>query len=176
MNEKPKPPQYLPAEWEQLPTPKPRGRNGPYPPLATATPAANPPPTSATSAMDSLVAVLTASTTVMLSNMLQNSQGSGSQQNPLTKRPASPLPDARDWLRICVRSFGEERGLSEDVVTATIAVLDTKGYTPNELGDDRLDIDRICELTNLPEGVIVGLRKFTSEWVKRQSAKRARLN
>lgn len=124
--------------------------------------------------MESLIAVLTASTTVMLNNVLQNSQSSGSQQSPPQKRPASPLPDIQDWLRLCLCSFGEERGLSEDIVTTAIAALDSKAYTPNELGDDRLDIDRICKLTNLPEGVVVGLRKFASEWVKRQTGKRAR--
>lgn len=124
--------------------------------------------------MYSLIAVLTASTTIMLNNVLQNSQSSGSQQSPLANQPASPLPDVQDWLCLCLHSFGEERGLSEDVITAAIVALDGKGYTLNKLGDDRLDVDRICKLTNLPEGVIIGLRKFAGEWVKRQATKHAR--
>lgn len=112
----------------------------------------------------------------MLNNMLQTSQSSASQREPPAKRPASPLPDVQDWLELCLRSFGEDRGLTEDVVTATIATLDEVGYTPKELGDDRLNIGRIHELTRLPEGVILGMRNFAREWVQRQSAKRARFD
>ena len=52
--------------------------------------------------------------------------------------------------------------------------LEVKAYTPKELADDKLNIDHICELTDLPEGVIVGLWSFASEWVKRQAMKCAR--
>ncbi|KAF9778350.1 hypothetical protein BJ322DRAFT_1114163 [Thelephora terrestris] len=174
VKEKPKPPQYLLAEWEQVPTPKPRGRGGPYSPPVTTAPIINPSNTT-TSTMESLVAVLAASTTVMLNNMLQSSHASGSQQKPPTKRPASPLPDVKDWLHLCLRSFGEERGLMDDVVSAAIVALKAKGYTPNELCSDKLDVDRICKLTNLPEGVVIGLQIFSSEWVDRQTSKRARV-
>ena len=163
------------AEWEQAATPKARGRTGPYPPLAAL--ATSHPPTSAptTSAIKSLVAVLAASTTVMVNNMLQNSQNPGSQLSQPTKQPASSFPEVQDWLSICISSFGEERGLSRDTIAMAITALAAKSYTPHELGNDRLDIDHISELTGLPEGVVVGLRNFTSEWVKRQTAKRSRL-
>lgn len=91
------------------------------------------------------------------------------------KRPASPLPEVRDWLRLCLSSFGEERGLSGDAVTTAVSALAAKSYTPYELGNNRLDISHISELTNFPEGVVVGLQNFASEWVKRQNAKRSRL-
>ena len=68
--------------------------------------------------IESLIAVLTASTTIMLSNVLQNSQ----------KRPTSPLPDTQDWLHVHFCSFGEERGLSKDIITAVVAALGAKGY------------------------------------------------
>ena len=175
MDKKPRPPQYLLAEWEQFATPKSRGRTGPHPPPAAL--ATSHPPTSAptTSAIESLVAVLAASTTVMVNNMLQNSENQASQPSQPAKRPASPLPEVRDWLNLCISSFGEERGLPRDTITTAIATLAAKSYTPHELGNDRLDIDHISELTNLPEGVVVGLRNFAGEWVKRQTAKRSRL-
>ena len=164
------------AEWEQVPTPKARGRRGPHsPPIITA-PIVDPSPSSsATSTMESLVTVLAASTTIMLNNMMQNSQASGSQQSPLAKRPASPLPNVEDWLHICVRSFGERRKLPEAEITKAITILGKKGYTPYELGNENLKIDRICELTDLTEGVVVGLQSFSKDWVERQTVKRARV-
>ena len=62
----------------------------------------------------------------------------------------------------------------EDVIATAVTALEVKAYTPKELADDKLNIDHICELTDLPEGVIVGLRSFASEWVKRQAMKCAR--
>lgn len=122
------------------------------------------------STLESLVAVLAASTTVMLNNMLQGSPNLGGQQGP-QKRPNSPLPEAGDWLHLCLNSFGEERGLPESTIAAAITGLAEKSYTPHELGDAQLDIDRVSELTKLPEGVVVGLQKFAGEWVRRQTTK-----
>ena len=98
MDEKPKPPQYLLTQWEQVPVPKTRGRGGPYSPPVTTALAINPSNNPTSSTMESLVAVLTASTTVMLNNMLQHSHGSGTQPSLPAKRPGSPLPDVKDWL------------------------------------------------------------------------------
>jgi hypothetical protein len=166
---------HLLARWEQVPTPKPRGQNGPHPSSITAVPdTGRSSSTPSTSALDSLVAVLAASTTVMLNNMLQGSPNLGSQPGP-HKRPPSPLPEAQDWLRLCLNSFGEERGLPKDTISTAITALAEKSYTPHELGDARLDIDRVSELTRLPEGTVVGLRNFAGEWVRRQTAKRSRL-
>lgn len=130
--------------------------------------------TPTTSALESLVAVLAASTTVMLNNMLQGAPNLGSQQGP-QKRPNSPLPEACDWLHLCLDSFGEERGLPKSTIATAITALAEKSYSPHELGDAQLDINRISELTGLPEGVVVGLRNFAGEWVRRQTAKRSRL-
>ena len=136
MDKKPRPPQYLLTEWEQVATPKAHGQTGPYPPLAAL--ATSYPPTSAptTSAIKSLIAVLAASTTVIVNNMLQNSQNPGSQLSQPTKWPASPLPEVQDWLNICISSFGEERGLSRNTIAMAIAALAAKSYTPHELGND----------------------------------------
>lgn len=125
--------------------------------------------------MESLIAVLTASTTVMLNNVLQNSSSLGNQQRSPLKRPASPLPDLKDGLKLCLSSFCEKKGLSEDCATAAIAALDANGYSPYELDDEKLNIGRIRELTGFNEGQVIGLRKFAGEWIEQQDAKRARI-
>lgn len=56
-----------------------------------------------------------------------------------------------------------------------ITILGKKGYTPYKLGNENLKIDRICELTDLTEGVVVGLQSFSKDWVERQTVKRARV-
>ena len=120
--------------------------------------------TPSTSALDSLVSVLAASTTVMLNNMLQGSPNLGSQLGPQKQLP-SPLPEAQDWLHLCLNSFGKERGLPKDTISTAITTLTEKSYTPHELGDAWLDIDHVSKLTRLPEGTVVGLQNFAGEWV-----------
>lgn len=51
-------------------------------------------------------------------------------------------------------------------------LLDREGYTPEALGDHRLDAERITNLTGLPSGAILSMQVIAREWCESNKVKR----
>lgn len=51
-------------------------------------------------------------------------------------------------------------------------VLDREGYTPEALASDRLNNERIAEVTHLPDGAILSMQTFAHEWCENNKAKK----
>ncbi|KAI0684932.1 hypothetical protein BC835DRAFT_1387051 [Cytidiella melzeri] len=84
---------------------------------------------------------------------------------------SSPPPPVDDKLRLCLKAFGRAKHLIPDVVARALAGLDDAAYSPDTI--DNPTVERLQELTGLPEGQAYQLRRFAAAWSGKIEAKRA---
>ncbi|KAI0313041.1 hypothetical protein OF83DRAFT_1176045 [Amylostereum chailletii] len=176
------PPDTLLAEWSNMATTptssaKPRGRTGPKP-----SPESVPDKSSAVDPSMLMMGMIAPLATMAMQHMVswdQKTTGSraSTSREVLSPPPAreaisSPPLAIEDELTCCLEAFGHAKGISPDVIAAAIAGLDDTGYTPDSIPD--LSVERIQELTKLPEGHAHALKKFAAAWSGKVEAKRAR--
>lgn len=82
----------------------------------------------------------------------------------------SPPPPAHAELKAFLDELFHKIRRSEDV-ERVYDILDHEGYTPEALGDHRLDSERIAELTDLPGGAILSMQTIAHEWCENIKAK-----
>ena len=87
-------------------------------------------------------------------------------------RDSSPPPAIQDELFL--QAFGGAKGLSDDCITEVGGRLKAAHYTPDAISEISLPFERLQELTELPEGEVYALRKFSREWRGKIDAKRVR--
>ena len=89
-------------------------------------------------------------------------------------RASSPPPAVQDELINFIQAFGCARGLSDDCVVEVIERLDAAHYTPDAISETSLPFEHLQELTELPEGQVYALCKFSCAWCGRIDAKRVK--
>ncbi|KAI0691893.1 hypothetical protein BC835DRAFT_1359293 [Cytidiella melzeri] len=93
---------------------------------------------------------------------------------------SSPLPPVDDELCLCLEAFGRAKHLVPNVVAHTLAGLDDAAYSPDLCmfcNTDTIDnptVERLQELTGLPEGQAYQLQRFAAAWLGKIEAKHAR--
>ena len=88
---------------------------------------------------------------------------------------SSPLPAQADELHLCLEAFGRAKpSISPEQITVAVTALTEKRYTADTLSF--AGVQRLAEVTQLAEGDVCSLSKFTKEWVGKIEHKRARLS
>ncbi|KAI0685325.1 hypothetical protein BC835DRAFT_1421345 [Cytidiella melzeri] len=154
---------------------RPRGRAGPN--LATT------PSTSMTDTNSLLLGLATPLIAMAMQQMSSWRPNSPSRRSAAVTHPRSPVTPSRDprssppppvddELRLCLEAFGRAKHLVPEVVARALAGLDDAAYSPDTI--DNPTVERLQELTGLPEGQAYQLRRFAAAWSGKIEAKRAR--
>ncbi|KAH7903057.1 hypothetical protein BJ138DRAFT_1197791 [Hygrophoropsis aurantiaca] len=160
------PPHELLLEWRgsrsvDVPTPKPRGRQGPHLISASA---------SGGSDIGTIFATIATPFVKSLASMAVASLAPTSPSS--SHRLSSPPPAFEDELTSCLTAFASARKLSITAISSAQEGLEGAAYTPDIMGE--VLPTRIQELTGLAEGHAIALHKFAREWCGKVDAKRAR--
>ncbi|KAJ7069391.1 hypothetical protein C8F01DRAFT_1326188 [Mycena amicta] len=154
---------------------RPRGRNGPNA-IVQPVPAAPPASTNDTTNMLML----------MMMQTMAKQQGidlpskTASAAAPLADPPSppaptsSPPPPVSDELELCMNAFQQNRNIPHHIVALATAKLRDLCFTPGELCDEDITMERIMEITGMTEGVVRQLRKYAARWMGKVEAKRVR--
>lgn len=74
-----------------------------------------------------------------------------------------------------MQAFGKSKGISEDAIQAACDGLKAVQYSPDSISEVSVAVDRLQQLTGLPEGQVYSLRHFARVWCGKIDAKRAKL-
>ncbi|KAF8968731.1 hypothetical protein BDZ97DRAFT_1755029 [Flammula alnicola] len=140
----------------------PRGRSGPGH-------ASSDGPSGSSDTANLLLSTIVPMVTMMAQNVTSNMQmSSRRRRSPPSSLPpstpprgSSPPPAIADELDKFLHSFGLAKGLSIDMVSDVSEKLKAAHYTPDAISEISLPIERLQELTGLPEGQVYSLRKFS---------------
>ncbi|KAF8147039.1 hypothetical protein K438DRAFT_1990008 [Mycena galopus ATCC 62051] len=172
------PPKELVTKWTGVntaeSTSKPRGRTGPFPAQSSAMGSA---------ASDTTNLILTTMVPVMAmmaQNMANNVSTPTAGIPPVPRAPPSPVqassppPPVEDDLDVFFDAFCRAKNIPSGHMDAARAHLRDAFYTPDILSEQSVTSERLQELTGLPEGSVLQLRKFARQWSGKIEGKRAR--
>lgn len=165
------------AEWQGVaaaPMPKARGRSGPY---AIPVPAP-PPPAAGTSTTDALLAATIA---IITRTLVPGNAEPAAHAAPNGLAPpiiqgrsprSSPPPMIDEELVACLEAFARAHNLSDAALAAAVKGLEDASYSAGSI--EEATADRLRELTQLPEGRVLDLKRFARRWCGKMDGKRAR--
>jgi len=87
-------------------------------------------------------------------------------------QPSSPPPAIEDKLGIFLNAFGRAKGISSDTIDEMGNHL---AVASDAISESTLTLERLQELTGLPEGHVFALRKFSCQWCGKIDTKRAKV-
>ena len=90
-------------------------------------------------------------------------------------RNSSPPPAVEDELEVFLKAFGQSKGISAKMIEQAGDGLRAAHYMPDAISEITLSVDRLRELTQLPEGVVYSLCHFARIWCGKVDAKRPKL-
>lgn len=151
---------------------KPRGRNGPHA------------DGSAAGGSDDLKAVAAALLAVAAQQAAATAAATAAAAPPPRVFAAAALPAGRDdprsspppaldeELASCLHRFGVLYKLSADAVDRAVRGLDEASYSATSI--EEAEVTRLKELTGLPEGQVLNLKRYARKWCGKVEDKRAR--